>query len=114
MIFAAVRSYYEHNGTNTFVFETKYTKSLPQRGDAIPADFVSTWYLRTTLTCADAFPTVLKRTEVIDTAYQETSPVEKALSNVEKSISDLQTLGRKYTALFEVCTHDQLLQKLEG
>lgn len=101
---SAVRSYYEHNGTNTFSFETKFTKAAADhaRNTAVPVEFLSTWSLRTTLVCADAFPTVLKRTEVIEVQHQEISPVEKALQNVEKSIADLQRNSRKFKAFHEV------------
>lgn len=100
----AVRAYYEHNGTNVFSFETKFSKASADqaRNTSVSTDFLSTWSLRTSLMCADAFPTVLKRTEVVETRYLEISPVEKALKDVEKNATELQSLVRKYSTLKEV------------
>lgn len=112
LLLVAVRSYYEHNGTNIFTFETKFSKAAADHAwnTSVSIDFLSTWSLRTVLICADAFPTVLKRTEVTETRTEEVSPVEKALANVEQSVQELQTLARKYTALQNVCSQNDFFR----
>lgn len=58
-----------------------------------------TWILKTYFTTEETFPTVLKRSEVIDVQTVEISPVESALLDIEQKTKDLNTLKVKYTNL---------------
>lgn len=46
-----------------------------------------------------AFPTILRRTEVIETQVFEISPLETALEDVNKKTSELNNLQRRYKTL---------------
>ena len=58
-----------------------------------------TWILKTYFTTEETFPTVLKRSEVIDIQTVEISPIESALIDVEQKTKELNSLKVKYSAL---------------
>lgn len=98
----AVRAYYEMNGTNRFSYTKPFQKTEPTARiyDAIfPSEFQSTWTEKVTLTCADAFPAVLKRTEVVERDSEEYSPLEISLEHVERRSIELNAILRRYTAI---------------
>ncbi len=57
------------------------------------------WYEKTYLTTEEAFPTVLRRSEVVDVAIVEISPVETALHEVQVRTRELDGLCQRYSAL---------------
>jgi dedicator of cytokinesis protein 3 len=57
------------------------------------------WLEKTYFTTEEAFPTVLRRSEVIGVEIVEISPVENALSEVELKTKELAALNLKYQAL---------------
>ncbi|KAL5528219.1 DCK1 [Sanghuangporus sanghuang] len=88
----AVRMYYEHSAINVFSCQRPVTKVGPNGEE-------ETWILKTYFTTEETFPTVLKRSEVIDVQTVEMSPIESALLDVEQKTKDLNTLKVKYTNL---------------
>ncbi|EJD03246.1 cytoplasmic protein [Fomitiporia mediterranea MF3/22] len=88
----AVRMYYEHSAINIFSCQRPITK-IGANGEE------ETWILKTYFTTEETFPTVLKRSEVIDIHTVEISPVESALTDVEQKTKDLNILKVKYSAL---------------
>ena len=58
-----------------------------------------TWIEKTYYTTEETFPTVLRRSEVVDTASIEISPLEHAFSEVEQKTKKLATLERKYSSI---------------
>ncbi|PWZ03173.1 hypothetical protein BCV70DRAFT_183899 [Testicularia cyperi] len=102
-----VRAYYEHSATDLFSF----TRPLPRRAAATSADetggevaYTELWVEKTYLRCEDAFPTVLRRSEVAEIHVVEISPLENALNDVQAKTDELITLEKKYTALSKVAS----------
>ncbi|SPO35760.1 related to dedicator of cytokinesis protein 3 [Pseudozyma flocculosa] len=98
-----VRAYYEHNATDLFSF----TRPLPApraAAESQPAavEFQDVWVEKTYLRCEDAFPTVLRRSEVAEVYVVEISPLENALNDVQAKTDELETLEKKYGALGKV------------
>lgn len=91
-----VRAYYEHNGTDLFSF----VRPL----DKIDATSAEHWVEKTYLRCEDAFPTVLRRSEVAEVYVVEISPLEKALEDVKAKTTELETLEKKYVSIRKVST----------
>ena len=58
-----------------------------------------TWIEKTYYTTEETFPTVLRRSEVVDTASIEISPLEHAFNEVEQRTKKLATLERKYSSI---------------
>lgn len=58
-----------------------------------------TWVIKTFFTTEETFPTVLRRSEVIDIQTVEISPIETALTDVEQKTKDLTALHTRYNAL---------------
>ena len=58
-----------------------------------------TWLEKTFYTTEEAFPTVLRRSEVITLEVAEISPLENALQEVEEKTAELAGLHQKYQAL---------------
>jgi dedicator of cytokinesis protein 3 len=54
---------------------------------------------KTYFTTEEAFPTVLRRSEVVAIEIQEISPIENALNEVEQKTKDLSALYVKYSGL---------------
>ena len=57
------------------------------------------WIEKTYLTTEEYFPTVLRRSEVIQTQVDNVSPVETALLEVEQRTRELAGLNMKYSSL---------------
>jgi dedicator of cytokinesis protein 3 len=49
--------------------------------------------------CAEAFPTVLRRSEVVEIRVAEISPIENALNDVETKTRELEELEKRYLVL---------------
>ncbi|CBQ70585.1 related to dedicator of cytokinesis protein 3 [Sporisorium reilianum SRZ2] len=91
-----VRAYYENSGTDLFSF----VRPLNKEGAASSEQWVEKTYLR----CEDAFPTVLRRSEVAEVFVVEISPLEKALEDVRSKTAELETLEKKYSSIRKVST----------
>ena len=57
------------------------------------------WLEKTYLTTEEIFPTVLRRSEVLEVAIVEISPIETALQEVESRTRELAGLNLRYSAL---------------
>ncbi|KAN0061214.1 Deoxycytidine kinase 1 [Thecaphora frezii] len=95
-----VRAYYEHNATDLFSFTRPLPKVRPEA--AGHPEFEDLWVEKTYLRCEDAFPTVLRRSEVAEVYVVEISPLENALNDVKTKTDELETLEKKYSALGKV------------
>lgn len=91
-----VRTYHEKCGTDLFSFERPLGKA-----DAGQAE---QWVEKTYLRCEDAFPTVLRRSEIAEVYVVEISPLEKAIEDVTAKTSELETLEKKYLSIRKVST----------
>ncbi|GAA97961.1 uncharacterized protein L969DRAFT_167041 [Mixia osmundae IAM 14324] len=73
------------------------------KGDApIVAGVPSTahlWQERTIFTCAESFPTVLRRSEITSVEFVEVSPIQNALHEVEERTKELAIAEAKYSML---------------
>ncbi len=58
-----------------------------------------TWTLKTFFTTEETFPTVLRRSEVIEVHLEEISPIENAINDVEQKTKELNALNVRYTTL---------------
>ncbi|KAF8210093.1 cytoplasmic protein [Mycena galopus ATCC 62051] len=87
-----VRTYYEHSAINLFSSSRQVKKITRSGGEEI-------WLEKTYFTTEEAFPTVLRRSEVIAAEIVEISPVENALSEVELKTKELAALNLRYQAL---------------
>ncbi|CAO1638275.1 unnamed protein product [Parajaminaea phylloscopi] len=105
---APVRAYYEHNATNLFSFARPLrihdeTAGAGQKtSHDASSDTVDLWVEKTYLRCEDAFPSVLRRSEVVEVHINQISPLENALNDVEGKTAELVGLERRYLALEEV------------
>ncbi|GAC97073.1 hypothetical protein PHSY_004657 [Pseudozyma hubeiensis SY62] len=92
----AVRAYYENSGTDLFSFARPLSKAGVSPSEQ--------WTEKTYLRCEDAFPTVLRRSEVAEVYVVEISPLEKAVEEVKAKTAELVTLENKYTSIRKVST----------
>ncbi|KAI8452969.1 hypothetical protein BY996DRAFT_6415054 [Phakopsora pachyrhizi] len=90
----SVVSYYEHNATNTFSYSRPFNKDGSDQGDPLRM-----WVEKTFLVCEDVFPTVLKRSEILEIRVLEISPIENAIMTTEEKTRELQSLHQRYLAL---------------
>ncbi|KAI0082009.1 cytoplasmic protein [Panus rudis PR-1116 ss-1] len=87
-----IRAYYEHSAINLFSYSRNIAKDGPDGSE-------EGWVEKTYLTTEEAFPTVLRRSEVVDVHILEISPVESALQEVEQRTRELAGLNLRYSAL---------------
>ena len=93
---SAVRTYYEHCAINTFSISRQYNKT-----DAQPPQFQDIWTEKTYFLTEEAFPTVLRRSEVIDVRVAHVSPVEGAIQDLEQKTKELVALNIRYSSMYE-------------
>jgi dedicator of cytokinesis protein 3 len=93
-------SFIAHNGLLTSrdsaVNVFSYTRQISKVG---PESIEEIWLEKTYLTTEEAFPTVLRRSEVVEFGIEEISPVEMALQEVQQKTRELEALNVRYTAL---------------
>ena len=77
---------------NLFSYSRSVTKIAPDNVEEI-------WIEKTYLTTEEAFPTVLRRSEVVDVTIVEISPIEAALEEVQERTRELQGFNTRYSAL---------------
>ncbi|KAJ3545464.1 hypothetical protein NM688_g5622 [Phlebia brevispora] len=87
-----IRNYYEHSAINLFSYSRSAPKPAPDGAEEL-------WIEKTYLTTEETFPTVLRRSEVVDFTTMEISPVESALQEVQQRTRELQGLSQKYATL---------------
>ncbi|OCH91820.1 cytoplasmic protein [Obba rivulosa] len=87
-----IRAYYEHCAIDLFSYSRPVTK-LGRDG------IEEVWIEKTYLTTEEAFPTVLRRSEVMGVQIVEISPVETALHEVQLRTSELAGLNLQFSAL---------------
>ncbi|KAL1921661.1 uncharacterized protein VTP21DRAFT_10303 [Calcarisporiella thermophila] len=113
----AIRDYHEHFGINTFSFSRPMPKrntssngasissliSIPGATSSIlsqsketPNDFVDLWIERTELRCEDAFPFVLRRSEVVKVRVEEVSPIQNAIAAMQAKNQELLQLEERF------------------
>ncbi|CAG8552369.1 31262_t:CDS:2 [Gigaspora margarita] len=93
---SAIRSYYEHNSINTFSFSRPVNKNPD--GVKSTNEFLDLWTEKTILISEDHFPTVLRRSEVVQVTVIEVSPIENAVAAMKAKNRELITLEAKYNA----------------
>ncbi|KPV73694.1 uncharacterized protein RHOBADRAFT_54888 [Rhodotorula graminis WP1] len=96
---AYVQAYYLHNETNTFSFTRPLRKDPVGHPVGSTSEPAASWSEKTVLIVEDSFPTVLRRSEVIEIRLIEISPVENAVRAVYAQQKELATLERRYRAL---------------
>lgn len=73
-----------------------YTRQITKIG---PDGSEELWHEKTYVTTEEAFPTVLRRSEVVNVTVEEISPVEMALEEILKANRDLEALNLRFTTL---------------
>ncbi|KIK67093.1 hypothetical protein GYMLUDRAFT_37133 [Collybiopsis luxurians FD-317 M1] len=89
---SAVRAYYEHSAINLFS-TSRPVKRVARDGTE------EVWIEKIYFTTEETFPTVLRRSLVVDLAALQISPIENALSDVEARTKELSILLLRYQNL---------------
>lgn len=79
----------------------KFSYSRPYNKSNIPGstEFRDIWVQKTYVTSGESFPTVLRRSEIMNVEVQDISPIENALNDIEQKTKELTILETKYSAL---------------
>ncbi|KAF9047285.1 cytoplasmic protein [Panaeolus papilionaceus] len=88
----AVRTYYEHCAISLFS-SSRQVRKLARDG------MEEVWIEKTLYRTEESFPTVLRRSEVVEFEVKEISPLENALEEVREKTDELTALHIKYQAL---------------
>ncbi|KAG8705728.1 hypothetical protein FRC08_001495 [Ceratobasidium sp. 394] len=91
-----IRTYYEHSSLNQFSYVRRF---VPEGHNSRNSDARDIWTEKTVLTTEEMFPTVLRRSCVMDVTITQYSPVENALQDVRAKTSELAALAHRYTGL---------------
>ncbi|KAF8750883.1 hypothetical protein RHS01_08877 [Rhizoctonia solani] len=76
-----------------------FTRRFVPEGHTRSNDTRDVWTEKTVLTTEEIFPTVLRRSCVMDVAVTQLSPVENALQDVRQKTSELAALAHRYSGL---------------
>ncbi|KAG8846100.1 hypothetical protein FRB96_002079 [Tulasnella sp. 330] len=95
-----VRKYYEHRQ----VFLANCMRQISRDPNAETLEFKDSWTEKTFYTTEESFPTVLRRSEIIDVQIVQTSPIDNAIQSVETRTRELQMLEMKYSTLAQTGT----------
>lgn len=87
---------YNCSAINIFSCTRPFTKETIQEDKP---RFRDLWTEKTYFTTEESFPTVLRRSEVIEIQVVEISPLDNALLDVEQKSKELQALETKFSAL---------------
>ncbi|EGN99543.1 hypothetical protein SERLA73DRAFT_106135 [Serpula lacrymans var. lacrymans S7.3] len=88
----AVRNYYEHCAIDLFSCSNKVVKAGRDGDEEV-------WLEKAYFTTEEAFPTVLRRSEVVALEMLDISPVENALNEIEQKTRELAALNLRYSSL---------------
>ncbi|KAK1229155.1 Deoxycytidine kinase 1 [Marasmius sp. AFHP31] len=88
----AVRSYYENSDIKLFSISRQVPKVTRDRAEEV-------WIEKTYYKTEDKFPTVLRRSQVVEMEVAMISPLENALEEVELKTKELSGLELKYQSL---------------
>ncbi|KAL7272558.1 Deoxycytidine kinase 1 [Rhizina undulata] len=73
-----------------------FSRPLPENDSG---QISSWWTEKTTFTTSESFPTILRRSEIIQVVTERVSPIENAIEAVTKKTADISALERKYSEL---------------
>ncbi|KAH7888385.1 hypothetical protein F5I97DRAFT_2002325 [Phlebopus sp. FC_14] len=88
----SIQNYYEHSAVNVFSATRQITKTDRDGHEEI-------WLEKTSYTTEQAFPTVLRRSDITEWDVVEISPVEHAFHEVAQKTRQLSSLHLRYSAL---------------
>lgn len=69
-----------------------------------PPQYQDVWTDKTYFITEEVFPTVLRRSEVIEIRVEDISPLESALQDLEQKSKELAALSIRYTQYYETDT----------
>jgi dedicator of cytokinesis protein 3 len=90
-----------HSAINVFSCTRSFTKEAVNEEKPHYRDI---WTEKTYFTTEESFPTVLRRSEVIEFQVVEITPLDNALLDVEQKTKELQALEAKFSALTKTAT----------
>ncbi|KZO90762.1 hypothetical protein CALVIDRAFT_506467 [Calocera viscosa TUFC12733] len=90
-----VRNYYEHSEINLFSSSRPFSKEGTSSTSELRERDI--WVEKTYYRTEAAFPTVLRRSEIVDFNVEEMSPVENALNDVLAKTKELANLEVRFT-----------------
>ncbi|TFK54047.1 hypothetical protein OE88DRAFT_1654527 [Heliocybe sulcata] len=88
----AVRTYYEHSAIQLFSCSTPVTRLTRDGSEEV-------WIEKMYFSTEESFPTVLRRSEIVESEVIHISPVENALHEVAEKTKELQKLYLRYSTL---------------
>lgn len=80
------------------------TRQVSQNSQGEAVEFRDIWHEKTFYTTEETFPTVLRRSEIVDVQVVRSSPIENAIADVEARTRELQMLEMKYSTLSQTET----------
>ena len=89
------------SAVNTFSCQRTYNRTV---GPDQTTDFRDMWVEKCYFTTEESFPTVLRRSEVVELQVDNISPIENALLDIESKCKELAMLETKYLALAQTGT----------
>ncbi|OZJ06955.1 hypothetical protein BZG36_00047 [Bifiguratus adelaidae] len=100
----SILEYYEYNNVNTFTFsrpmlrDTEDDQEHPSDNPAAD-EFLRLWVVKTVIYIEDTFPTVLRRSPVINTVAVELSPIQNAIIAIDNKTKELKRMEAKYRTI---------------
>ncbi|KAI8636114.1 hypothetical protein BD408DRAFT_487106 [Parasitella parasitica] len=98
----SIKKYYSFNNVSKFSFSRPVTRDNIDKSDEnekLPeSDFLNLWTERFDFECEDKFPTIVRRSKIINSQLSVISPIENAVTAMENKNKELESLEKKYAA----------------
>lgn len=91
-----IKKYYSFNNVRKFSFSKPVTKEVVVENKQPESDFLNLWTEKIEFECEDKFPTIVRRSKIIQSQAHVISPIENAVVAVENKNKELESLERKY------------------
>ncbi|CEP18425.1 hypothetical protein [Parasitella parasitica] len=98
----SIKKYYSFNNVSKFFFSRPISRDNADKSDENDkqpeSDFLNLWTERFDFECEDKFPTIVRRSKIINSQSSIISPIENAVTAMENKNKELESLEKKYAA----------------
>lgn len=99
----AIKKYYNFNNVSKFSFCRPVVREATSNEEGAGAkqpesDFLNLWTEKVDFECEDRFPTIVRRSKIVNSTISVVSPIENAVTAMENKNMELISLEKKYSA----------------
>jgi hypothetical protein len=99
----SIKKYYYFNNVSKFSFSRPVIRDSVNSSDTkLPeSDFLNLWTEKVDFECEDRFPTIVRRSKIVQSHLNVVSPIENAVTAMENKNDELISLEKKYSTYLD-------------